>query len=90
MNLKIKANTLVTKHYLEVTDTGVTYLETAGLGSPVKFTFDQIDAVLRTDTLLSVQVGRSIYKIPISATNALHRSAAARLVSEARRAVRKR
>lgn len=90
MNLKINAGTLVGKHFLEVTDTGVVFMESSAFGSTKKFSFDQIDAVLRSDTLLSVQVGRDLYRIPISPQNALHRSAMARLVSEARRSVRKR
>ena len=89
MNLKISASSLVTNHYLEITDAGVTFCETAAFGGTRKFTYDQIEAVLRGNSVLSFQVGRETFKIPIKADNPAHRAAVARLVSEARRTVRR-
>jgi len=92
MSLRITANTLVTKRYLEVTETGVTFCETAGVGGGVRqITFDEIDAVARgADSGLSLQIGRDIVKIPIDYNNAAHRTVVARLVSELRRTARNR
>lgn len=90
MNLKINANTIVTRHYLEISDRGVEYCQTATIGGVRKFTYDQIDAVLRgANSVLSFQVGRETFKIPIKQDNATHRAAVARLVSEARRTLRR-
>lgn len=89
MKLKIVASTLITRHYLLVTDQGVEFCETAALGSPRRFRFEQIEAVLRSvSSVLSFQVGRETFRIPIRPDNAMHRAAVARLVSEARRTVR--
>ncbi len=89
MNLRITANTLVTKRYLEVTESGVTFCETAIAGGVRRFTFEEIDAVVRGgDSGLSLQVGREIFKIPIDYNNAAHRAVVARLVSELRRTAR--
>lgn len=87
--LRITANTLVTKRYLEVTETGVTYCESAGIGGTRHFAFADIDVVARGgDSGLSLQIGRDIVKIPIDYNNAAHRTVVARLVSELRRTAR--
>jgi hypothetical protein len=89
VKLKIVASTLITRHYLSITDQGVEFCETAALGSPRRFRFEQIEAVLQSVTsVLSFQVGRETFRIPIRPHNAMHRAAVARLVSEARRTVR--
>ena len=89
MKMRISANTLVTKHYIEVTETGVTFCETATVGGVRNFTFDEIDAVTRgADSGLALQVGRDIFKIPIDYNKAEHRAVVARLVSELRRTTR--
>ena len=90
MNLKIDATNLVTKHSLVVTDQGVEFMETAALGGVRRFTFDQIDAVLRSSqNVLSFQVGQETFKIPMRPDDALHRTATARLVAEVRRTLRR-
>ncbi|HWW60442.1 MAG TPA: hypothetical protein VN181_03650 [Thermoanaerobaculia bacterium] len=89
MNLRISAGSLVTNHYLEVTDTGVVFCETAAFGGIRNFSYEQIDAVLRGPTSVSFQVGGETYRIPIKPDSAAHRAAVARLVSEARRTVRR-
>lgn len=86
MNLKIDASTLVTRHYLVISDRGVEFCETAALGSVRHFRFEQIEAVLRSvNSVLSFQVGRETFKIPIRPDNAMHSTAVARLIAEARR-----
>jgi hypothetical protein len=88
VKLKIVASTLVTRHYLLVTEQGVEFCETAAFGSARRFRFDQIEAVLRgVNSVLSFQVGRETFRIPIRPDNTMHRAAVARLVSEARRTV---
>lgn len=87
MNLKIDASNLVVRHYLTVSDKGVEFCETAALGTPRRFRFEEVDAVLRGEGKLSFQAGGVTYKIAMDDSNALHRAAAARLVSEARRTV---
>lgn len=90
MKLRITANTLVTKHYLEVDEQGVTFCETSAFGGTRHINFADIDAVLKgADSGLSLQMGREIVKIPIVETNASHRAAIARLVSEVRRTARR-
>ena len=88
MNLKISASNLLMNHYLEVTDHGVVFCESA-VGGVQRFAYDQIVAVLRGPASLSFQVGHQTFKIPIKPDNAAHRAVAARLVSEARRTVRR-
>ena len=91
MKMRISANTLVTRHYLEVTDSGVTFCETAALGGVRHLTFEEIDAVTRgADAGLGLQVGRDILRIPIDYNKADHRAVVARLVSELRRTARAR
>jgi hypothetical protein len=91
MKMRIAANTLVTRHYLEVTETGVTFCETATVGGVRHVTFDQIDAVTKgADSGLALQIGREILKIPVDYSKADHRTIVARLVSELRRTTRAR
>ncbi|HVR39215.1 MAG TPA: hypothetical protein VMU84_08960 [Thermoanaerobaculia bacterium] len=88
MNHKINASTLVTRHTLEVSDTGVEFA--AAHGTPRNFRFDEIVAVLRSAESLSFQVGEETFRIPIKADSAAHRAVATRLASEVRRTVRRR
>ena len=89
MKMRITANTLVTRHYLEVTESGVTFCETAALGGVRQLTFEEIDAVTRgADSGLAIQAGREILRIPIDYNKADHRAVVARLVSELRRTKR--
>lgn len=90
MKLRITANTLVTKHFLEVDDQGVTYCETAAFGGTRRIQFKDITAIVKgADSGLSIQIGREIVKIPIKEAYAPHRAVIARLVSEVRRTARK-
>jgi hypothetical protein len=88
MNLKIDASNLLVRHYLTISDTGIEFCETAALGSPRKFRFEEVEAVLRGEGKLSFQAGGVTYKIAVDDSNGMHRAAAARLVSEARRTIR--
>ncbi len=87
--LRISANNLLMKNFLEVTATGIVWVESVGIGGRRSFRFDQIDAVLRGDRIVAFQVGREIFSIAHDPQNAQHRTAIARLVSEAKRTVRK-
>lgn len=90
MNLKISANTILIRRYLEVGSNGVIFCETATFGGVRRFRFEQVDSVLRgTDSTLSLQVDRQTFKIPVDRKNPAHRAAISRLVSELRRTVRR-
>lgn len=86
MSLRITAaNTPTLRHYLEVDEVGVVYCETSGLGGMNRFSYDQIDAVLRGPTHVSIQVGSFTYKIPYSTVKSEHTQAVAMLVDGCRR-----
>jgi hypothetical protein len=85
MKLRITANTALLRRYLEVDEVGVVYCETAGLGGMHRFSYDQIDAVLRDHAHLSIQVGRDTYKIPYSAVKSEHTQLVAMLVDGCRK-----
>lgn len=87
--MRIKANTLVTRNHMELKPHGIEYRETAAFGGYRFFGFDQIEAVLRAPHLLAFQAGTETFSIPIDPNNAEHRTFAARLVSEAKRTVRR-
>src|SRR5712672_1087055 len=84
MDLKIKASRLCTRHTLEVHSKGVTFCETAGLGSGVrKFGFAQIDFILMSPAdVLTFQVGREIFSIPVKPTNKIHQRVIGALLEE--------
>ena len=87
MALKIKASRFFTKHTLEVHSKGVTFCETAGLGSGArKFGFGQIDLILMSPAgVLTFQVGREIFSIPVKPANKTHQRVIDSLLGEVRR-----
>ena len=87
--MKINASTLTARRTLELTATGVEFVSGMTAGGKRVFLFEEIDAVLRNWQTLSFQVGMETFSIPINATNAEHRTIAARLAAEAKRTVRK-
>ncbi len=66
MALKISTSDPVTQRSLAVADDGVEFCETALLGGKRRFRFEEIDSVLLSPKgLLSFQVGREIFSIPV-------------------------
>lgn len=91
MKLRIDANTALTRRFLEVDEIGVTFFESAGLGGTRdNIAYDDIDAVLRSsDSVLSIQVGRTIYKLPIQDAKKEHRAAVEMLLNGCRNPIRR-
>jgi hypothetical protein len=89
--MKIVAAQPLKKQILEVHDEGVTYTETSGfgMGETSRFSFDQIDAVVKsaTEPLLSIQVGTTTVKLTFKKDNETHRAVIARIVDGARESV---
>lgn len=88
MKLKIKANTLTTQRYLEVKSSGVTFCETALMGGRRTFPFRDIDVILMSpENVLSFQVGREVFKLPVKPHHPQHRQVIDTLVQEVRQTV---
>ena len=85
MKLRINASTAVLRRYLEVDETDVVYCETAALGGLHHNDYKDIDAVLRDHAHLSIQTGKTIYKLPYNATNREHTQAVTMLIQGCRR-----
>lgn len=84
MKARINANTALVRRYLEVDDVEVIYCETSAMGGVHHISYRDIDAVVRDHANLSVQVGRTIYKLPYSATNVEHTHAVTMLIAGCR------
>jgi hypothetical protein len=82
MALVIRASSFLVKHYLKVTDWGVDYMETAGIGGRRKFKFGQIDYILlaANQATLSFQVGQEVFSIKTKPGNAKHQLAIKTLI----------
>ena len=81
MKARIKANTAVTRRYLEVDEVGVTFCETDAMGGVQNIGFDQIDCVLLSSaSILSIQIGRTICKVPYNEKNTEHQAVVRMLV----------
>jgi hypothetical protein len=86
MALQIKANSLLTKHYLSIRSDGVKFCETSGLESARLFRFGDIECVLLSpEHKLSFQVGKEVFTIPTDPNNASHQTVIATLVQEVQR-----
>ena len=78
----IKANTFTSKRYLEVHSTGVVFCESSGLGGRRTFTYPQIGCVLLSPaSVLSFQVGREVFALPINQGKMEHRQAVEALLA---------
>ncbi len=88
MALKIKASSLLTARYLLVKKDHVRYCETA-IGSRIKkFKFNEIQCVLMSaDNVLSLQVGRDVYKLPVKPGNRTHQETIDALVQGIRQSI---
>ncbi|MGZ7031397.1 MAG: hypothetical protein ACXVIJ_05435 [Thermoanaerobaculia bacterium] len=88
--MKIVAAQPLKKQTLEVHDHGITYSEGTGfgMGEVSNFSFDQIDAVVRsaTDPVLSIQIGTTIYKLAVRKDPA-HDAVIAQIVAGAEKTV---
>src|SRR5262245_19448037 len=82
--LRIKASTFATKHYLEIKGGHVVWCESTLFGGKEYIAFRDIEVVLRGTDCLSLQVGRTVYKIRVKPERADHRTVMARLVAECR------
>ena len=87
--MKITANTLLLRHFVQLQPNGIEHYEGAAFSSRRFFPFEKVDAVLRGPQLLSFQVGTETFSIPIDPTNSEHRTFVARLVLEVKRTLRK-
>lgn len=89
--MKIVAAQPLRKQTLEVHDHGISYNESSGfgMGASSHFSFDQIDAVVRsaTDPILSIQVGTNIIKLPIKKDDQTHNAVIAQIVAGAQQTV---
>ena len=85
MKLRISASSAVVRHYLEADEIGVVYCESAAFAQLRRFSYDQIDAIMRDHAYLSIQVGRDVYKIPYSAAKTEHMLLTAMLVDGCRK-----
>jgi hypothetical protein len=75
MGFKINASTFLAPRILKVDEKGVAFAD-ASFGSAKKFRFDQIDCVLLSpQNLLSFQVGRDLFSLPIRPDNKKHQQA---------------
>jgi hypothetical protein len=72
MKLRINASTAVERRYLEVDELEVTFQQTNAFGGVEHIAYKDIDAVVRDHASLSIQVGRTIYKVPYKSTNKEH------------------
>jgi len=88
---KIVASEPLKKQTLEVYDQGITYNESAGfgMGELFNYSFDAIDAVLRsaTEPVLSIQIGTTIHKLKIKNDNETHNAVITQIVAGARKTI---
>jgi hypothetical protein len=82
--LRIKAG-LGSQSLLEVDDDEIRCRDASSGRGQRRILYADVAAVLRTDSLLSIQVGREIVAIPIRWDKADHRAVVARLVSNCKR-----
>jgi hypothetical protein len=88
---QIVASQPLKKQTLEVNDEGITYKESAGfgMGELFRFSFDQIDAVVRSvsEPLLAIQIGTTIIKLAIKSGDETHNAVIAEIVAGALKSV---
>ena len=89
MSRKIVAAEPLKKKTLEVDEAGISWSESAGLGSgtPRRYAFDQIDAVVESEEspVLSIQAGAVVHSIPYKKSDETHLAVIAEIVAGARR-----
>jgi hypothetical protein len=86
MGLRIKANSAFVARYLDVEKNGVTFCETAAMGGQRVFRFDQIECVLMSpENVLSFQVGREVFSLPVKPNYLVHEQAIAALLQGVQR-----
>ena len=75
MKYIIRANSLVTKRYLTVDAAGVTFYESSFVGGKHRFSFRDVENVLMSsDNVLSFQVGKEVFSLPIKSTKTKHQA----------------
>ena len=80
MSLKINAGSLMASRYLKVEEKGIVFCNTDLFGAK-KFRFDQIDYIyLSPKSVLSFQVGKEVFSLPIVQTKQEHQQALAAFV----------
>jgi hypothetical protein len=92
MAITIVASAPLKKQTLEVHDEGISYFESTGFGMgepPSHYSFDQIDAVVRsvTEPVLSLQIGTTVIKLAIKNGDQTHEAAIAQIVAGAKKSV---
>ena len=91
MAIKIVASAPLKKQTLEVHDAGISYNESAGfgMGEQSHYSFDQIDAVVRSvaEPVLSLQIGTTIIKLGFKNGDQTHEAAIAQIVAGAKKSV---
>jgi hypothetical protein len=89
MTQKIVASQPLKKQTLTVWEEGIVYTESAafGAGPTFRYTFDQIDAVVKSSSepILSIQVGSVIHSIPFKKNDDSHRAVIDQIVAGAQR-----
>ena len=80
MSFKINAGSLMASRYLKVEDKGIVFCNTDLFGAK-KFRYDQIDYIyLSPKSVLSFQVGKEVFSLPIEQTKQEHQQALAAFV----------
>ena len=87
---KITAAEPLKKMSLAVDERGIVYSESAafGMGDEHPYSFDQIDAIVRSSNVpavLSIQIGHTIHSIPIKKDDEGHRAVIDQIVAGALR-----
>lgn len=84
MTLTIRANSLFMKRFLKLKDDIAYFYESALIGGGKKFRYDQIESVLLSpNNVLSIQVGREVFSIPVKPNKPKHATAMEYLVQKA-------
>ncbi len=69
----IRASSFVTKRYLKVHATGVTFYESSFVGGKHHFNFREIENVLMSaNNVLSFQVGKEVFSLPVKPHKTSH------------------
>jgi hypothetical protein len=88
---QIIASQALKRQSLTVTADGIVYAEggTVGTGKKLRYTFGQIDAVVKstTEPVLSIQIGSVVHSIPIRKDDANHRAIIEQIVAGAQRSL---
>jgi hypothetical protein len=84
--LKIKNSSFLSSQFLKIDSTGVSYSDGVIFSNARKFIFKDIDCILLSrDNVLSFQVKKEVFSIPVKPENKKHKLAIDTLVQEVQR-----